>query len=140
MKALLSLVLLIASTAAVACPNLSGQFQCYDDEEGYYMNTISQSGSGSQTTYTVVGPESTDSVTANNQWSNVIQSGQQVRMKASCADSKLVMDVEFEDPNAGKVTAQVKMSINSSSDLQNETTITIGGYTIPAQTSNCVRQ
>ena len=141
MKKLASFILLMSSTAVFACPDLSGQFQCYDDEEGYYMNTITQSGSGSKTVYTVKNDDgSTETVRADNKWVTVTQSGQNVRTKAICSGKVLVMTINFVDPNAGKVNAIVKMSLDANRDLKGETSITMGGNTFPAQTSICTRQ
>lgn len=141
MKKLASFILLMSSTAVFACPNLSGQFQCYDDEEGYYMNTITQTGTGSKTIYTVKNDDgTTEAVRADNKWVTVTQSGQNVRTKAHCSGNMLVMTINFVDPNAGKVNAIVKMSLDASRDLKGETSITMGGNTFPAQTSICTRQ
>lgn len=140
MKTLTSIFLLISSTVALACPNLTGDFQCYDEEDGYYKNIITQTGSGTSTVYTVVTDDGTEVVKADNKWTTVVQSGQQMKTKAQCVGNVLEMTMNFVDPNAGQITALVKISLDASTDLAGETILTVGGQTYPAQSSICVRQ
>lgn len=140
MKTFTSIFLLLSSTLAFACPNLTGHFQCFDEEDGYYKNVITQTGTGTNTTYTIETDNGTEVVKADDKWNTVIQSGQQMETKAQCVGNTLEMTMNFVDPNAGAVNAIVKISIDASNDLAGETTLTVGGITLPAQKSVCVRQ
>lgn len=139
MKFLTALFFSTFATLALACPDLSGEYQCYDEDYGYYTNTVSQTGSGAATVYTVTNYEGTDTATANNQWVNTVQSGQNIKTKASCQGDSLVLTMQFVDPAAGVVTANINMSLDASTDLVGQASLNVGGVSFPAEVSTCTR-
>ena len=139
MKFLVIFMLSLLSTAALACPNLAGEFQCYDDEEGYYTTKISQTGTGENTIYTALSENETDVIRANNQWDNTVQDGQTVKTKARCSGNTVIIDLEANEANVGLVKINVKMNLNASNDLVGTTTLNIGGFNFPSETSTCTR-
>ncbi len=139
MKFLTALIFSTFATLALACPDLSGEYQCYDEDYGYYTSTVSQTGSGANTTYTMKDYDSNDVITANNKWIHVVQDGNKLKVKASCSGETLTINLEFSDPNAGLIRANVNMSINANNDLASSATVSVSGNNFPAQVSSCTR-
>jgi len=135
MNKILFLLVLMTSTTVFACPNLAGEYECYDEEQGQYISTITQTGSGTSTVYTSTEFGETSIIKADNKW-KVIDG---LKTKAFCNGQTLNINMEGSDPNMGSFKASVKISIDSNNEIITEGSMTIGGQTYPAETESCRR-
>lgn len=139
MKTLLVALTLLATTAAIACPNLTGTYQCYDDESGYYNESISQTGTGASTIYNISNPEGEFSMAANGNWVSVTVNGQPQQLKAYCTGSEFKIDVVTQTPEMGEVRAFLTTFINQSGNIATSSTYSVGGQNYPGQPTECIR-
>jgi hypothetical protein len=139
MKSFLISVLLLMSISAIACPNLTGTYQCYDDESGYYTETVSQTGTGTNTTYTSNSNNETTTLTANSQWVTLAMAGQTAKLRASCLANKFQIEIVTNDPQMGEVQVTTSTYIDQFGNMITDGTFLIGGQTYPAESTECTR-
>ncbi len=139
MKKLIALLTIAISTSVMACPKLAGQYQCYDDETGYYDMSISQKGSGTNTVYTTTENNDVTVVMADNKWRTVQLGGKKTDIKSYCKGSYLHMDALINDPNMGAVKMFSKTTLTASGQLATDASIEIAGHNYPAQTTSCTK-
>ena len=140
MKKLLLLTLLSLSGLAMACPNLTGEYQCYDDENGYYSVTVSQKGSGAKTVFTVIDEIDGKSVFhADNKWRKVSQDGMKGKEKYNCKGNAVIYNANFVAPQSIKVNVTAKVELDASQDLQTTSNAQVNGQNYPAESSTCTR-
>lgn len=116
---------MLVMSSAFACPNLTGTFQCYNDEDGYYTQVISQSGSGLNTRYNLQSDDgSVETIVANDQWIHVDEDGQKISLKAKCEGEKLNLIAKF-DSEDGEIQTIADFSIDQNTDLYQSMKIVI---------------
>ena len=91
----------LTTTAAFACPNLTGQYLCNDEYNGEYIETITQTGQGAKTIYTSSNDIDGETlVVADGKWKNFSQAGVTINFKATCVGKVLNVEVLSGHRNA----------------------------------------
>ena len=124
------------TTAAMACPNLTGEYQCYDEEAGYYTTEVAQAGQGPNTTYSLTDDEGIETIKADNKWR---QMDSDSKVKASCQGRTLNLSFEQVVAGQGTIKANVAVVLNNNRDMVQTTIASFGGLQMPKQVNTCTR-
>jgi|GEM_PF-7091174 hypothetical protein len=140
MKKVITLAFLIMTTTVFACPELSGTFECFDEEQGqYYDMVITQKGSGVNTVYRVKDYDGIQVVKANNQWVDVIEDGVAMKMKTYCSDNQLNLLMNGKVQTVGQVDVHAIIGLDSANNLFTFTQTTVNDQSYPVEESSCTR-
>lgn len=139
MKNFMALSLVLFTSTVFACPNLSGQFACYDEDFGDYTLTISQTGSGKNTIYTVTDMDGTEVTKADGVWRTLNEDGITGQERMFCSGNSVVYEMNGSVSSESDMSVRAEIKLTGSGNLENTATMTFGGQTFPADTQICTR-
>lgn len=139
MKKLFITLMVLSVTPLMACPNLSGQFACFDEMAGNYTLEVSQKGSGKNTVYTVKDYDGVEVSRADGVWRNTSEDGFKGKERTFCSGNSVKFEMVGSIDGTGKVIVRADVKLDNRGDLVNSASITIGGQQIPSDTQVCTR-
>jgi hypothetical protein len=139
MKKILFIFTLFTGSIAMACPNLTGNYACIDEQFGNYTLEITQTGSGRNTTYTVVDYQGVEVSKADGVWRASNEEGFQGKERTLCSGSNLVYEMIGDADGIGKIIIKAEVNNDANGDLVNTANISMGGQQLPTEIQYCTR-
>lgn len=136
---LTTLVAVLLSTSILACPNLTGVYECFNEETGMsYISKVTQTGSGINTVYTSEDDEGIQVIHADGNWRTTVDEDVTVNMMAKCSGDTLKIEMTQDIPNFGTIMANINVMLDSNSNMVSESRIDMNGSTM-TDTETCNR-